>query len=165
MNEDATTFNAPANASGWRSLSSAETFRALGRLFCLCARVVGVFLCDCFLLVLLFALQVAALELSDRLNIFPLYGFFFSNLLCGLFLTWRIFKSRNFYPLSNQGVVRTTLATPRRLRRLWAGILGVLSMTKAKAQTQTIAKPVAILLIIKRQARVETKQQSRAASG
>ena len=164
MNEDVTTFNAPANTSGWRSLSSAETFRVLGKTFRLCARVATVVLCGCFLLVLLFALQVAALELSDRLNIFLLYGFFFINLLCGLFLTWLIVKLRTFSPLSNQGVVRTALAKPRRLRRLWAGILGVLSTNKAKAQALTAAKPVAVLLIIRRQARVESKQKSRAAS-
>jgi hypothetical protein len=164
MNEDVTTFNAPANTSAWRSLWSAETFRAVARILFLCAREVGVVLCGCFLLVSLFSLQVAALEVSDRLNIFPLYGFFFINLFCGLFLTWLIVKLRNFSSLSNQGVVRRALVSPRRLRRLWTGILGVLSITKPKAQTQTTVKPVAVLLIIKRQARVESKQKSHAAS-
>jgi hypothetical protein len=164
MNHDVTTFNAPAHASARRSLWSAEIFCALGRTLVLCAREVGVVLCGCFLLVLLFALQIAALELSDRLNIFPLYGFFFINFLCGLFLTWLIVKSRNFSSRSNQGVVRMALVKPRRLRRLWAGILGVLSITKAKARTQTSVKPVAVFLIIKRQARVESKQKSHAAS-
>lgn len=161
---DVTTFNAPANTSPWRSLPSAETFCALGRTFRLCARGVAFILCGCSVLVLLFALQVAALELSDRLNIFPLYGFFFINLLCGLFLTWHIIKSRSLSFLSIQGVVQTAVSKPRRLRRLWAGILGVLSITKATAATQTTAKPVAVLLIIKRQARVESKQKSHAAS-
>lgn len=164
MNEDVNTFNTPANTSGWRSLSSVETFRVPVRTFRLVARVVGVVLFGCFLLILLFALQVAALELSDRLNIFPLYGFFLINLLCGLFLTWLIVKSRSVSSISNQGVVRTVLAKPRWLRRLWVGILGVLSINKAKAQTPTAAKPVAVLLIIKRQARVESEQKSHAAS-
>jgi hypothetical protein len=164
MNEDVTTFNAPANTPAWRSLWSAETFRALGRILFLCAREVGVVLCGCFLLILLFSLQVAALELSDRLSIFPLYGFFFINLFCGLFLTCLIIKSRDSSSLLNQGVVRTALVKPLGLRRLWAGILGILSITKAKAQTQTTVKPVAVLLIIKRQARVESKQKSHAAS-
>ena len=161
---DATTFNAPANNYGGRSFWAAENLRALGRAFRALARVAGVVLCGCFLLALLFAFQVAALELSDHFDIFPLYGFFFINVFCGLFLTWRIVKSRNFSSLSNQGVVRIAVVKARRLRRVWAGILGVLNITKAKAQTQTTVKPVAVLLIIKRQARVESKQKSHAAS-
>lgn len=164
MNEDVNTFNTPANTSGWRSLPSAETLRVPARTFRLFARVVGVVSFGCLLLVSLFALQVAALELSDRLNIFPLYGFFSINLLCGLFLTWLIVKSRRVSSITNQDVVRTALAKPGRLRRLWAGMLGVLSINKAKAQTRTAAQPVAVLLIIKRQARVESEQKSRAAS-
>ena len=164
MNEDVNTFNTPANTSGWRSLSSAETFRVPARTFRLFARVVGVVLFGCLTLVSLFALQVAALELSDRLNIFPLYGFFLINILCGLFLTWLIVKSRSFSSLSNRSVVRLGFAKSRRLRKLWAGILGVLSINKAKAQAPTAAKPVAVLLIIKRQARVESEQKSRTAS-
>jgi hypothetical protein len=164
MKEDANTFNTPANTSGWRSLSLTETFRVTARTFRLFARVVGVVLFGCLTLISLFALQVAALELSDRLNIFPLYGFFSINLLCGLFLTWLIVKSRSVSSTSNQGVVRTAIVKPRRSRKLWAGILGVLSVNKAKAQTPTAARPVAVLLIIKRQAQVESKRESRAAS-
>lgn len=160
MNQDTTTFNAPANTYGGRSLSSTENLRAVGSTLRLGARVAGVVLCGCFLLGLLFAIQVAALELSDRFNIFPLYGFFVINLICGLFLTWRIVKPR----LSNQRVVPTTLATPGRSRRLWAGMLDVVSTTKANSKTQTTGKPVAVLLIIKRNARVESKEKSHAAS-
>ena len=164
MNEEVTTFNSPANTSAWRSIPSAEPFRALRNRFRLFAHIAGVILCGCFFLVILFALQVAVLELSDRLNIFPLYSFFSINLLCGLFLIWLIVKSRNFSSLSNQVVVPTTLVKLRRLRRLWAGILGVLNISKAKAPTHKTAKPVAVLLIIKREAIVESKQKSHAAS-
>jgi hypothetical protein len=164
MNEDVTTFNAPANTSGGRSLWPAETFLALGRIMFLCVREVGVVLCGCFLLILLFSLQVAALEVSDRLNIFPLFGFFSINLFCGLFLTWLIVKSRNSSSLSNRDLIRAASVKPRLLRRLWAGISGVLSINRTNAQTRTTVKPVAVLLIIKRQARVESKQKSHAAS-
>lgn len=164
MNEDVNTFNTPANNSCWRNLSSADTFRVLTKTIRIVARQGGTALFGCLTLASLFALQISALELSDRLNIFPLFGFFLINLLCGLFLTWFIVKSRSVSSISNQGVVLTALAKPRRLRRLWAGIMSVLNINKAKAETPMAAKPVAVLLIIKRQAMVESEQKSRAAS-
>ncbi len=164
MREEATTYYAPTRTSARRSFWPAEAFRVIARRFRLCARVAVFLVLGCLLLASSFALQVAALVLSDRLNIFPLYGFFFINLICGLFLSWFIVRSRKHSPLRNQDAVRSAAASPGRLARLWAGVVGVLNLQRAKAQIQTKGKPVAVLLIIKRQASVESKQKSHAAS-
>jgi hypothetical protein len=123
--------------------------------------VAGVLLFGCILLVSLFALQIAALELSDRLNIFPLYGFFIINLLSGLFLIGLIYISRKFSSRLNQDAVQRSSVSPNRLRRFWADLIGGLKIHKVKARTQPAPKPVAVLLIIKRQASEEPKPKSR----
>lgn len=164
MREEAATYYAPTRPSVRRYFSLAEAFRVLGRRFRLCARVVGVLVFGCFLLVSLFALQVAVLELSDRLNIFPFHGFFFINLVCGLFLSWLIVRSRKRSSLRNQDAVRFAAASRGRFGRVWGGGTALLNLQKAKAKTQTKGKPVAVLLIIKRQASVVSKQKSHAAS-
>jgi hypothetical protein len=164
MSEEAATFYAPAKAAvGW-DLSLGAAFRVLGSKLHLCARVAVVLVFGCFLVVTLFALQVAALELSDRLNIFPLYGFFFINLLCGLFLFWFIVRSRKRSSLSRPGAVRIAGASPIRFGRWWGATMAVLNLQKVKAPTQTQGQPVAVLLIIKRQASVESDQKRRVAA-
>ena len=164
MSEDSATFYAPAKTSVRWNLSPTETFRALGRRLGLYARVTGVLVFGCFLLASLLALQVAALELSDRLNIFSLYGFFIINLICGLFLSWFLVHSRKQSPLRNQDVGQTGTASSVRLGSLWAEVIGALNIQKAESQSRAKSKPVAVLLIIKRQASVEAKERRHAAS-
>jgi len=160
MSEDAARLNEPAKTAKW-NLSLAEAFHVLGRRFRLCARVAVVLLYGFFLLVTLLALQVATLELTDRLNIFPLYGFFFMNVLCGVFLSWFIVRSWKRSTVRYPGTLRLASVLPGVLGRLRAALMGVLNI-EPKAQTRTQGKRVAVLLIIKRQASAESKQQSRA---
>lgn len=164
MSEDSATFYAPAKTSVRWNLSPTETFRALGRRLGLYARVTGVLVFGCFLLASLLALQVAALELSDRLNIFSLYGFFIINLICGLFLSWFLVRSRKQSSLRNQDVGQTGTASSGRLGSLWSEVIGALNIQKAESRTRAKSKPVAVLLIIKRRASVEAKERRHAAS-
>ena len=104
------------------------------------------------LLLPLFVLQVAVLEVSDRLNIFPLYGFFLFNLLSILLLLCFIVKS---YGYSFFATIRRSL--PYSLARLCTGAMRGSNVRKAEAATRMVDEPVAVLLIIKRHARAEVK--------
>lgn len=164
MNDDATSFYTPTKTPVWSYPLLAGTFRVAVRKVRVCTRVAAVFLFGCFVLSSFVALQVAALELSDRLDVFPLYGFFFINLICGLFLSWFIARSREHTSLRDQEVVGVASAYRRRFARLWPSVMGALKTRRAKALRQEKRKRVAVLLIIKRQASVESKQKSHAAA-
>lgn len=164
MNGDTATFTTSANASKELSACSAVTLNYFGGKFRSCLRATGVFLFGCFLLLALFIVQIAALEISDRLDIFPLYGFFFANLLCVLLLAGFIFISRRFSSRLSQDFVQTAQVSPTRFRQFWSGLLGVFSYQSEKVQSPSRPKRVAVLLIIKRQASEESAAKSRAAS-
>jgi hypothetical protein len=117
-----------------------------------------------FLLASLFALQVAALELSDRLGVFPPYGFFGFNVLCGLALTGFIYTSHRLAARPRTSADWAASGRPNRLRNLGQALSGILNAQRVKAETQTANRKVAVLLIIKRQAREEPKPKSQAAS-
>lgn len=164
MNGDTATLNLPSNAPGRKTILSSVNFSFFTRKFRSFARLAGVFSFGCFLLLFIFVLQIAALEISDRLGIFPLYGFFTLNTVCGLLLIGFYFVSRRFSGRFNQDAAQTSQVSPNRFRRFWTRLLGKLKVREAKAQTQAANKPVAVLLIIKRQASEEAKPKSRAAS-
>lgn len=164
MNGDTATFNTSANASKRLSAWSADTLNYFGGKLRSCLRATGVFLFGCFLLLALFIVQIAALEISDRLAIFPLYGFFFVNLLCVLLLAGFIFFSRIFSSRLSQDYVQTAQVSPTRFRQFWSGLLGAFGNQRVKVQTPSGPKRVAVLLIIKRQASEEPAVKSRAAS-
>lgn len=164
MNGDTATFNVSSNASGWKSLLSSVNFSFIACKLRSFARLAVVLSFGCFLLLSLFVLQIAALEISDRFGIFPLYGFFTLNLLCGLSLIGFYFISRRFSARLNQEAVHTAKVSPNRFRRFWTDLLSGLKVQEVKTQAQTAHKPVAVLLIIKRQACEEAEPKSRAAS-
>ncbi len=163
MNEGTATFNASPNTFNREKLSP-YTLSVLGRNLRFFARLASMLLFGCFILVSLFVLQIAALEFSDRLDIFPLYGFFFANLLFGLLLTGFISISRKYSFLKNQEVEQSTSFKTNRLRRFWSTLYSILHDQKVKSQPLAAPKPVAVLLIIKRQASKESTPKSRAAS-
>jgi hypothetical protein len=164
MNGDTATFNLPNNASARKNILSSVNFSFFTGKFLFFARLAGVFSFGCFLLLSLFVLQIAALEISDRLSIFPLFGFFTLNIVCGLFFIGFYFTSRRFAARFNQDAAQTAQVSPNRFSQFWSRLISGLSVREAKAQTQTANKPVAVLLIIKRQASEEAKPKSRAAS-
>jgi hypothetical protein len=164
MSGDTATFKTSVNASFWQNLRSEISSYLPKRKLLSFSRSAGVLLFGCFLLFSLFVLQVVALELSDRLIIFPLYGFFFINFLVGLFLTGLILTSRKSSSRLNRGVIQTSADWSVRLRKIWAGSTSVLNIQNIKAQTSMVPKQVAVLLIIKRKACEEAKPKSRAVS-
>jgi cell division protein FtsL len=161
MNEDTATISASERSSDRKFQSSAIAVSTLVRKLLYCARLAAAVLVGCLLLI---ALQVVALEVSARLHIFPLFGFFFINLLIGLLLTGLIVISRKYSTRQIQVPIRRSWALPNRLRRLWVGLTSVLNIPKVKAQTRTAPKPVAVLLIIKRQRSEESQQKNRTAA-
>lgn len=164
MSENAATLNAAANTSGWRDRSPAAASRTHGWVLRLCVPAAAVILSGSFLLASLFALQVAALEVCDRLNIFPLYGLLFINLLCGLLLTYYVVKSRKPAYIGKQADEPAQEAAVRsRLSGLRAGVSGFLNISRAGARTPMKARPAAVLLIIKRRTTAGTEAENRVA--
>lgn len=164
MNGETATFYVSGKASVWKSLFSSVNFSFIAGKLRSFARLAVVLSFGCFLLLSLFVLQIVALEISDRFGIFPLYGFFTLNLLCGLSLIGFYFISRRFSACLYQEAVRTAQVSPNRFRRFWTGLHSGLKVKEVKSLAQTAYKPVAVLLIIKRQASEESEPKSRAAS-
>lgn len=164
MSEDADQQQAPMKTSVRRHLPLAVVFRFLGRIIGLSTRVASILVCGCLLLVSLFSLQVAGLELSDRLDLFPLYGFYFVNLSCGLFLSWFIVRPRKHTFVRNQNVARVASVPFSWFARFLVKAKCALHTQETKRVTQTKIKPIAVLLIIKRQASVDSEQKIHAAS-
>lgn len=151
--EDAATF--------YGTMKTLSTHRAKLRSW---ARAAGLLALGCFLLVSMFVLQVVALEASDRLGVFPLYGFFAVNVLCGSFLVWRIHASLKSSSRQRWSSTHLTIGCTSSLRGLVGVISGLLSAPKAKRVSRTPTKGKAVLLIIKRQASEELGRKSQAAS-
>lgn len=160
MSVDAATNHTPPKAPGPRKRSPAEAFYAFGRR----ARPAGVLLLGCLLLGSLLVAQVGALELSDRLGIFPLYGFFFVNLLCGLLLSGSIYVSRKYSSCPSEASAWASSASPLRPTNLRVGRFGVPNSRGAAAVTPPPPKPVAVLLIIRRQGVDEPNRTARVSS-
>jgi hypothetical protein len=152
MSEEAATLNASANSSGWRDASPAAAPLTRVRWLRLYVRAAAVALSGGFLLASFFALQVAALEVSDRLNIFPLHGLLFINLLCGLCLSYYVVKSRKPSSVRRRAAGRVPGMARRRSIGGWAGVASFLNIPRAGNLTRAKARPAAVLLIIKRRA-------------
>lgn len=163
MSEEAATLNASANSSGWRAASPTAAPLTRGRWLRFSVRAAAVALSGSFLLASLFALQVAALEVSDRLNIFPLHGLLFINLLCGLFLSYYVVKSRKPSSVRRRALGRAQGIARWRSIGVWAGVTGILNIPRAGNPTRAKARPAAVLLIIKRRAAAGPEIKRRAA--
>jgi hypothetical protein len=164
MKERTDTFRTAANASDVQQRSGAQSFAAPAGRLRRHARFAGVLLLGCLLLLSLFALQIAALELSDRLDIFPLYGLFFINSLAALCLTGLIFISRKSSLRLTPYAVPKASVLLNRLSGYRASLSRAPKLQKVEAQIPERPKALAVLLIIKRHASKESKAGGRAAS-
>lgn len=166
MNQSAITFNEAANSFGQNDVSSSRKTTIGASKLRSTARFTGLFLFGIFSLFSFFALQVFALELSDRFGIFPLYGFFIFNFVCAASLGLIFFISKKYSYLLNQDSVQNRVTYTNFPSFIWSKLTNAFSFSKPKLQTKANPKPIAVLMIIKRQSKVEaeTETKSRAAS-
>lgn len=156
-------FNAPAIAVQTRFARGNESITAAWILRN-CVRFFAVSMFGCFLLISLVVFQVFALELSDRVNVFPLYGFFTVNFLFTLLFISLVFVSRRFSKHQIRNVDQQRFVSPSRIEKLWDALHGNLSRPIFRSQSTTTTKPVAVLLIIKRKTTEKSATRSHVAS-
>lgn len=101
----------------------------------------------------MFGLQFASLEICSRAGVFPLYGFFITNLLYAIFLVgiYRISKHRFRLPQINP------FAGVRNFKQRIAAGISISQIKRKKPNTKQIP---AVLLIIKRRQAVQPKKNS-----
>lgn len=164
MNQSAITFNAASNSFGQNDISSSRDTTVSASKLRSATRFTGLFLFGIFSLFSFFGLQVFALELSDRFGIFPLYGFFFFNLVCAAVLSLLFFISKKYAYLLNQDSVQHSFPFANFPSFIWTKLTNAFWFSKPKLNTKINPKPIAVLMIIKRQSKVESETKSRAAS-
>ncbi len=164
MNQSAITFNAASNSFGQNDVSTSRNTTVSANKLRSAARFTGLLLFGIFSLFSFFALQVFALELSDRFGIFPLYGFFIFNFVCAATLGLLFFISKKYSHLLNQDSVQNRFTYTNFPSFIWSKLTNAFSFSKPNLQTKTNPKPIAVLMIIKRQSKIESETKSRAAS-
>lgn len=164
MNQSAITFNATPNPFRQNDVSTSCNTTVSASKLRSAARLTGLFLFVIISLFSFFALQISALELSDRFGIFPLYGFFFFNLVCAAVLSLLFYISKKYAYLLNQDSVQNSFPYANFPSFIWTKLTNAFSFSKPKLNTKANPKPIAVLMIIKRQSKVESETKSRAAS-
>lgn len=99
----------------------------------------------------MFGLQFASLEICNRAGVFPLYGFFITNLLYAVLLVviYRISKYRFSLPQINP------FASVRNLKQRIAAEIPIPQINRKKPNTKQIP---AVLLIVKRRQAEQPKK-------
>lgn len=102
----------------------------------------------------MFVLQLASLEICSRARIFPLYGFYFTNLLYAVFLfgIYRISRSGFALPITN---------LVKRLLNLKGRILPEITFPHIRPRKSDIKQIPAVLLIVRRRKEVQIKKENK----
>jgi len=98
-------------------------------------------------------LQLASLEICSRARIFPLYGFYFTNLLYGVFLV-------GIYQISKRGFALPSINLAERLSNSKGRILSGISFPHIRYRKSDKKQIPAVLLIVRHRKEIQPKKEN-----